>query len=156
MFAESERKVDRYIYNYRKLTQEERQLILKERRKHGFPLHAPPHLRGIKGTYLITSACYEHRSIFIDTKDLTWLENEVLKSFDEAQLLFHAWVFLPNHYHILAEIEELGILSEILRTMHSRIAKDINTRHGQRGRKVWYRYSDRFIRSQRHYLTSIN
>ncbi len=144
------------MYAYRKMTQEERQQILKTRRERGFPLHAPPHFYDIAGEYLITTACYEHHPIFADPDDLAWLEAEVLTALSEAHLSCSAWVFLPNHYHLLLETKSLAIVSEVLRLLHSRIATTINGQQHQRGRKVWYRYTDRKIRSERHHFASVN
>ena len=144
------------MYDYRKMTPEERQRVLQQRRECGFPLHAPPHFRGVSGTYLITSTCYKHRPIFENPDDLFWLVDEMLDAFTAANLPHPAWVFLPNHYHILVETEGLSIVSEVLRLLHSRVATAINGRHRQRGRKVWYRFSDRLIRNERHYFASMN
>jgi putative transposase len=144
------------MYEYRKMPPEERQIVLQSRRERGFPLHAPPHFRGVSGTYFITGACYEHRPIFEDPDDLPWLAGEVLSALTDAELLYSAWVFLPNHYHVLLETEDLSIVSEVLRILHSRVATDINGRQDQRGRQVWYRFSDRLIRSERHYFASVN
>ncbi len=144
------------MYDYRKMTPEEQQRILQQRRERGFPLHAPPHFRGISGTCLITSACYEHRPIFEAPGDLSWLADQVLDAFSTADLPHPAWIFLPNHYHILVETKDLSIVSEVLRLLHSRTATAINSRHRQRGRKVWYRFSDRLIRNERHYFATVN
>ncbi len=144
------------MYDYRKMTPEEQQRILQQRRDRGFPLHAPPHLRDISGVYLITSACYEHQPIFDTPNDLSWLADQVLDAFSTADLPYLAWVFLPNHYHVLMEAESLRVVSEVLRLLHSRTATAINGRHRQRGRKVWYRFSDRRMRSKRHYFATVN
>jgi len=144
------------MYDYRKMTPKDRQQVLQDRRECGFPLHAPPHFRGVSGEYLITAACYEHRPIFQDPGDLSWLAEEVLSAFTEAKLTYQAWVFLPNHYHVLLETKDLSIVSEVLRLLHSRVATTINGCQHQRGRQVWYRFSDRFIRSERHHWASVN
>ena len=144
------------MYDYRKMTPEERQKVLRERSARGFPLHSPPHFRGIRGTYLITAACYEHRHIFEPFEDLSYLADEMLNALTVATIQLQAWVFLPNHYHFLANVGDISIVSEALRLAHSRIATEINGRQHQRGRKVWYRYSDRLIRNERHYLATIN
>ena len=144
------------MYDYRKMTQEERQRVLQERRERGFPLHSPPHFRGIHGFYLITSACYEHRHIFEHPDDLSYLAEEMLGVLQGSGITPQAWVFLPNHYHFLAEVDDISIISELLRLTHSRTATKINSRHQQRGRKVWYRFSDRMIRNERHYFATLN
>jgi putative transposase len=129
------------MYDYRKMTPEERQQVLKERSARGYPLHSPPHFHGIGGTYLITAACYEHRPIFEHTEDLSYLADELLNALKTAAIQPQAWVFLPNHYHFQAHVEEIGNISETLRLAHSRIATHIN---------------DRLIRNERHYLATIN
>ena len=144
------------MYDYRKMTPEEKQCILQERRERGFPLHAPPHFRDISGTYLITSACYEHCPVFEVPDDLSWLADQVLDAFSAADLPHPAWVFLPNHYHILVKTRDLSVVSEVLRLLHSRTATAINSQHQQRGRKVWYRFSDRLMRNERHYFATVN
>jgi putative transposase len=144
------------MYDYRKMTLEERRQILDERRARGFPLHAPPHLRGIAGHYLITAACYEHRHIFSEPDALSELANDILGAFMTAELPCSAWVFLPNHYHVLLYTQDLTVVSEVLRLAHSRIATNINSRQHQKGRRVWYRFSDRLIRNEKHYWATVN
>jgi len=144
------------MYDYRKLSPEERQLVLQTRRQRGFPLHAPPHFPGVAGVYLITAACYGHRPIFEHPDDLSWMANEFLEQLEIAGFSHPAWVFLPNHYHILLSTTDLRTVSEAIRRLHSRTATIANHRHRARGRKVWYRFSDRLIRSERHYWATVN
>lgn len=144
------------MYDYRKLSPEQRQRLLEERRRKGYPLHAPPHFRGEAGSYLITGTCYEHRSIFDLPEELTDLTQEFLTEIPSRGIACDAWVFQPNHYHLLLVTEDLEIVSETLRILHSRMATRINKRHKQRGRQVWYRFSDRKMRSERHYMTTLN
>jgi len=144
------------MYDYRKMNFEERQRILAERRALGLPLHAPPHLRGVPGEFLITAACFEHRHIFEDPDDLSWLADQVLNGLTQAQLSHAAWVFLPNHYHLLLQTEDLRDVSETLRLLHSRIATEMNGRQKMRGRQVWYRFTDRLIRNDRHCWATVN
>jgi putative transposase len=144
------------MYDYRRMTFEEQQLVLEHRRERGLPLHAPPHFRGVSGTYLITSACYEHNAVFQAPDDLSWLTGKLLEAFAAADLPHPAWVVLPNHYHVLLEAKDLAVVGEVLRLVHSRTATAINGRHWQRGRKVWYRFSDRMMRSERHYFATVN
>jgi putative transposase len=44
---------------------------------------------------------------------------------------------------VLLDASDLSLVSETLRVVHSRVATAMNYRQAQRGRKVWYRYSDR-------------
>src|SRR5688572_16591042 len=98
------------MYNFRRMTSAERREILRQRWARGLPLHAPPHFRDVAGEYLITAACYEHRHIFETPEALSYLINAVLNAFHEAGLLCSAWVFLPNHYHVLLSASDLSIV----------------------------------------------
>ena len=144
------------MYDFRRMTPAERREILLQRRERGFPLHAPPHFRDLAGEYLITAGCYEHRHIFDTPEALSYLTAEVLNAFHTAGLPCDAWVFLPNHYHVLTWVPDLSIVSETLRIVHSRLATAMNVKQAQKGRKVWYRYSDRLIRNERHHSASVN
>lgn len=144
------------MYDYRKMPPEVREQVLRERRERGFPLHAPPHFQGISGEYLITAACFEHRPIFTEPDELSWILDETLGRLAGADLPCYAWVFLPNHYHVLLQTEDLAIVSEVVRLLHSHTATKVNQRQGKKGRRVWYRFADRFIRSERHHWATVN
>jgi len=144
------------MYDYRRMSPAERQAVLQARKADGFPLHAPPHLQGVSGEYLITAACYEHRPIFEHPDDLAWFVEQVMVALNSAGLTRDAWVFLPSHYHVLLQAEEIKRVSEVLRLLHSRVATAINGRHRQRGRQVWHRYTDRGIRGERHHWATVN
>lgn len=143
------------MYEYRKMTPKERQQVVEERKARGLPYHAPPHYRGIAGKYLITAACYEHKPIFDAPDLLSLLQEEILVRLS-AQVQCEAWVFLPNHYHISIDTPDLSLVSEILRKGHSHLATTVNGLQKQRGRKVWYRFTDRIIRNESHYWATLN
>jgi len=110
----------------------------------------------LEGDFLISAACIDHQRIFDSPEELTWLSQEILQALLEAKLLCLAWVFLPNHYHVLLRLTSTREVSEILRRRHSLISTKINIRQQHKGRQVWYRFSDRNIRSERHYWTTMN
>ena len=51
------------MYNYRKMTPEQRQRVLDERKTQRRSWHAPPHLGKGSRVYMISAACFEHRPI---------------------------------------------------------------------------------------------
>jgi putative transposase len=67
-----------------------------------------------------------------------------------------AWVVLPNHYHLLAYVPEFEDLGGMFRLVHGPTAVEWNREDGTVGQKVWYRFSDRAIRSKGHYYTTLN
>lgn len=67
-----------------------------------------------------------------------------------------AWVVLPNHYHVLAEIPDLHELLTALGRLHGRCSFAWNGEENRRGRRVFYRVTDRAMRSERHYFATLN
>jgi putative transposase len=144
------------VYDYRSMSEKEKKEILRTRRERDYPLHEPPHIDSGPGIFLISSACYEHKPIFDTTDLLTYLRDSVLDAFALEKFRCDAWVFMPNRHHVLVHADSLERLSEILRKLHARVATKINGWQKQRGRRVWYRSSDRKMRSEAHYWASIN
>ena len=130
--------------------------MLRHRRLSGCPLHDPPHLREVEGWFLISVATYEHKHIFSAEEDRNWLLEDILKELQAVDITCGAWVLLPNHYHLLVQCQPLRVISEPLRRVHARTARELNRRAGLTGRRVWYRFADRLIRSERHYYTTLN
>jgi putative transposase len=144
------------MYEYRKLTPEERRELIEERRARGFPPHSPPHPCQNAKYYLLTATCYEHHAHMKDAArrqqvlDLLF-EHTILRGIE-----LHAWVVLPNHYHLLAYVPDFDTLGEMFRRVHGPTARWWNQTDGTPGRKVWYRYADRAMRSRRHYNATLN
>ena len=63
----------------------------------------------------------------------------------------YAWAVLTNHYHLLTRVPVFDALKVVFQRVHGRTAFEWNREENVIGRKVWYRYSDRAIRSERHY-----
>ncbi|MBF2009306.1 MAG: transposase [Chlorogloeopsis fritschii C42_A2020_084] len=169
----------------RKLTPEQKAELVKERLSKGYPPHSPPHPVKDKSFYLLTAACYEHKhhmhsesrrqqllNMIFDkfgsneneessakalTTNLTTSRNE--ESSAEAlttNVTICAWVILPNHYHLLVHVVNFDVLSELFRRIHGFTARQWNVEKNVTKRKIWYRWSDRAIRSERHYYTTLN
>jgi len=130
--------------------------VLAARKARGYPLHEPPRGMLEPGDYHITAACYEHRMIFDSPDLLSYLQDEILDALIGATDEVHAWCFLPNHYHIEAHVGDPPAVSEALRITHSRIATRVNGMQHARGRQVFCQFTDRNIRSERHYWTTVN
>lgn len=144
------------MYEYRKLSPEERANLVEERLARGYPPHQPPHLVEDQARYLLTAACYEHRHL-IDTADRRkQLVDLLFEGMIGAGIEIYAWVVLPNHYHLLTNVEDSALLGRVFRLVHGRTSRLWNLRDKAIGRKVWYRYSDRLVRSERHYYTTLN
>jgi putative transposase len=141
------------MYEYRKLTPAQRAQLRAHRRQLGFPLHAPPHFPEGKRTYLLTAATFEHRPFMTNENRRADFAAKLLGACTGAEV--HAWVVLPNHYHLLVSLD-LAVFGQRIRTLHSGIATQWNREDSTLGRPIWCRFSDRVIRNERHYFAALN
>lgn len=144
------------MYAYRNMSPEERKEIVRQRTARGFPLHAPPHPAQEQTYYLLTAACFEHIAHMREPDRRRQIVDLFFESFILAGIDVDGWAVLPNHYHFLVHLEDFASLSPIFRRVHGRTSYEWNQQDNQPERKVWYRYSDRAIRSESHYYASLN
>lgn len=144
------------MYEYRKLSDEERRLLLHERRQRGHPLHSPPHAYEEGGWFLISAAVYEHRRLLNEETERAWVLSDLFTELRAANVEVSAWVVLPNHYHLLLRCNALSELSTPLGRTHGRTSRELNRRDETTGRQVWCRFTDRRIRNTDHYYTTLN
>nr|MBC7245287.1 transposase [Chloroflexota bacterium] len=144
------------MYEYRKLTLQQRRKLVKERLDRGYPPHSPPHPVRDQQLYLLTAACYEHAQHMYLPERRRQVLDALFETFTLHGIEMRAWVILPNHYHILAYVPDFNLLGGFFRYIHGSIARQWNIEDATPRRKVWYRFSDRAIRSERHYYTTLN
>ena len=137
-------------------TPEQNEALVAERVVRGLPWHAPPHPDRDGGWYLVTAACYRHRRQFTAHAELTALARRLTEAVAEAGWECGGWVVLPNHYHLLLGVPSLKTVGAALGRVHGRASRYANERDGTPGRRVWYRYSDRRVRSERHFATCLH
>lgn len=140
------------------MTPDERRSALAERQAKRFPRHSPPHLQFDGApTFIITAACYEHKHIIgSDTARLAETEKALISLAEIAGALLYAWCILPNHYHLLMRAYEVAMLRREIGRFHGRSARRWNLEDDQVGRKVWFNFFDRPMRSERHFWASMN
>jgi putative transposase len=144
-------------YEYRKLTPQERDEIIKQRRQRGYPLHGPPHPFRESGCYLITAANYQHIPVIHTPERRSSFEILLLDAMRKIKGEIVGWVILPNHYHLLIQLETLELVSQALKSLHGSTSRIWNQADGTTGsRRVWYRFSDRMIRSEAHLYKAMN
>lgn len=144
------------MYEYRKLTPEEQAELVRQRLRRGYPAHSPPHLVRDESFYLLTAACYEHQHYMNAESRRQELLNMIFASFPQADITILAWVVLPNHYHLLVHILNFDVLSGLFRRLHGVTSRQWNKEENLTQRKIWYRWSDRAIRSEEHYYRILN
>ncbi|MBL8793509.1 MAG: transposase, partial [Planctomycetia bacterium] len=144
------------MYDYRRMTPGQQRAAVAERKRQNYPWHSPPHLPAVSGFCIVTGACYEHQPLLNSPERLAWFEQHLLEAVAGISKSCAAWCVLPNHYHLLVEIDAVQEFSKGLGALHGRTSYEMNRADGCRGRKVWYRCQDRAMRSERHYYASLN
>ena len=146
------------MYYWRQLTDSQRADLLRQRKGRKLPWHSPPHLE-FEGpvTCIITAACYEHRHAIGKSPERTLdLENQLIDACAKSDATVYGWCILPNHYHLLAQSENMKRLRQELGRVHGRTARKWNLEDDSIGRKVWFNFFDRNMRSERHFWASLN
>jgi putative transposase len=144
------------MYEYRQLTPEQKAEVVRQRLSRGYPPHSPPHPVTDQPFYLLTAACYEHQHHLHCESRRQQVLDMIFERFITKDVTICAWVILPNHYHLLVHIINFDVLSELFRRIHGLTSRQWNLEENVTKRKVWYRWSDRAIRSERHYYTTLN
>lgn len=146
------------MYDWRKMTDEERARAGELRRARGFPKHSPPHwdLEGER-QYLISAACFEHAHIIgKNAERMTHCEAAILQCCREFCSATYSWCVLPNHYHVLVLTEAIKELRAALGQFHGRSSFEWNGDDGARGRQCWYNCFERPMKSERHFWVTLN
>jgi putative transposase len=146
------------MYEWRKMTPDQRAEVLAERKKRRLPWHSPPHWEYAGPvTFLVTATCYDHAPIIGTTPErMAECETSLLTACAEAQATLYAWCILPNHYHILLQTEDMAQVRKALGLFHGRSSFSWNGQDASRGRKVWNNCFDRAMKSKRHFWASLN
>jgi putative transposase len=144
------------MYEYSKFTPVQRAGRVDQRLAQGYPSHAPLHPVRDQPFYLLTVACYEHLSHMRAQDRRVQVLDALFEQFNLNGIEIRAWVVLPNHYHLLANVTSFDALGGLFRRVHGPTSRHWNQEDDRPGRRVWYRFTDRAIRSPRHYATTLN
>ncbi|WP_238360788.1 transposase [Iningainema tapete] len=134
------------MYEYRKLTPEQKAELVKHRLSRGYPPHSPPHPVQDRPFYLLTAACYEHKSHMHSESRRQQLLNTIFEKFITDDVTVCAWAILPNHYHLLVHIVNFDVLSDLFRRIHGATYRQWNLEENVTKRKVWYSWSESLTR----------
>lgn len=136
----------------------QREELIAWRKSRGYPWHSPPHFPNYGPRhFLITAACYEHMPhIGFSRERIDRFSFELLEVLREHASQTVAWCVLPNHYHALLETPDILKLLHGLGQFHGRTSHAWNGEENSRGRHVFFRVSDRFMRSDRHFWATRN
>jgi len=127
-----------------------------ERKLDKLPWHSPPHLGEEPRLYHITAACFHHEQIITSAERRTAFELSLIGGLSEQPWAdVRAWCILPHHYHMLALLH-LPSFAKWVGRLHNTTSTKWNGEDKKRGRRVWYRFADRYIRGEIHYFRTLN
>src|SRR5579862_2254485 len=116
--------------------------------------HAPSKQVDVPGTYMVTSSTYHKACLFRTAEELDYLQESLLDAAIEHGLELQAWAVFPNHYHVVGFAKN-GV-KDFTKRLHGRTSFGLNSRHGLRGRTVWYRSWDTLLTFEKSYLARLH
>ena len=146
------------MYNWRRMTHDERARLMRYRQQQELPWHSPPHRKSFApSSWMLSASCYEHQPhIGHTTERLVSFEEALLDTFEKASCKILAWVLLPNHYHALVCVDQVRQVLTALGRLHGRTSYLWNGEEATRGRKVWFNAAETVMKSDGHYWASLN
>jgi REP element-mobilizing transposase RayT len=96
-----------------------------------------------------------HGECWLINEQVAALVEQTLLHFDGERCRIIAWCIMPNHVHVIVEIQEGFSLSCLMHSWKSYIAHKANILLNRSG-KFWFReYHDRYIRDAEHLANSV-
>jgi REP element-mobilizing transposase RayT len=93
---------------------------------------------------------------FLRDERIAAIMQDTLKHFDGERYQLICWCIMPNHVHVLIEVNEGWSLSRIMHGWRSYTAKEANRILGRTGKFWMEEYYDRYIRDDSHLQKTIN
>jgi len=145
-------------YLWRQLTPEQRAELLAWRKQNQRPWHSPPHRPNFGHlSFHLSAACFEHAPhIGLSPERMDDFSKALLEVFAALAQSTIVWCVLPNHYHALVQTDNVLQLLHELGRLHGRTSHVWNGEEGTRGRKVFFRATERAMRSERHFWATVN
>ncbi len=145
------------MYNWRKLSNNQKKDVLDYRQRQNLPWHSPPHRQGNGVQFHVTAACYEHKPVIgASSERMITFESHLLEIVHEHSQKLFAWAILPNHYHLLIECDDVISLLKRLGTLHGRSSFAWNGEDNCRGRRAWCNALEHAIKSTGHFYATLN
>ncbi len=146
------------MYDWRRISPEERALTLERRQSNRLPWHRLPRLFPQSTCrFFVSAACFEHKPhIGMSSERMTDFESRILAATADHCNEIFAWCVLPNHYHLLVQTATLRQLFKSLGRIHGATSYEWNLADNMQGRQVWHSAAERRIRSTRHFYCSLN
>ena len=144
------------MYNWRRMSPEQRDEVLAARQLAKQPWHGPPHACET-GWFHLSAACFEHQPVIGASLDrMLAFEAELLRATRAKCLQVMAWCVLPNHYHLLAQCLSLPECRRALGDLHSGTSRLWTQEDALVGRQCWYRCLPKRVKNDAHRWATLN
>ncbi len=144
------------MYNWRKMTEEQQDEVLKSRQGNKIAWHSPPN-GYTKTWYHISAACFEHKNIIGSSAErMVDFENKLRIKLSSVSESIISWCIMPNHYHILIQAMNISACKKELGKLHGSTSFLWNKEDNIQGRKCWHRCLAKKIKSEEHLFATIN
>ena len=90
--------------------------------------------------------------IFLDAADREMMWSLLCEYAREHQVAVHGYVFMDNHFHLLATPQAEGGLTLLMQALGRRYVRYFNQRHGRSGTLWEGRYRNAVLQAERHLL----
>jgi putative transposase len=119
--------------------------------------HAPPHRFSPGNTYIVTCGTYLKHHLLHTPRHLSLVRNELFDHALQFGWRLEAWAVLINHYHIVAHSTNgRENFDQMLQSLHSKTAIELNRLDNTPGRKVWWNYRDTCLDNMKSYLARLH
>ena len=102
--------------------------------------------------YFITSRCEPNEAIFRDEGDYRMFLDLMKKYQEQYGIKIFAFCLMPEHFHLLVEIEKSQQLSEFMHSLNNNYTKYFNNRYSRRGHLFRERYKAALIEKEPYLL----
>lgn len=96
----------------------------------------PKHIRAETDCYFVTTNSAGRIPLFADSDIASVVIQALYQIRSQGRIKLHAFALMPDHLHFVATLTAGRSLSEVMHSLKSYTAKEINRRMGSRG-KVW-------------------
>jgi len=122
--------------------------------------HAPTHQLAESGTFSVAAGTYRKAHHFRGNKRLEVLHRGLLRVTHDFGWQLEAWAVFSNHYHFIghspADAPDAANLSDMLRTLHTKMAEWVNELDGTPRRKVWHNFWETRLTFPHSYMARLN
>jgi len=116
----------------------------------------PHHIYQDNKFYFITAKTSKNIRFFDSPEKKSIFVQCLHKALDKFSFELIAWVILDHQYRMIIKVALGKQLGRFVNNLHANSSRLLNRFENKNGRKIWYQYWDRCIRSESDFWTRIN